>query len=267
MTNDAQNGSTPDQARPSIAAPNRRTLLRRGIGAAPVVLGTLASRSALGTGTGAFCTRSLAMSGNLSRGPIGSCGVSPGCWKNKAKNEWYIQDGTKKIQQIFDVFADTGGKPQWRISTPGNAANVRANVCNGNISYFKGSFMEGLNGTVHAYCVLKSDANTYKSTSPNVVEITGNGFLSQIICGALNAAFFRDSGVFPSQLLFPYSLLEVINLVNSQLRSKTFKTNTDATTATGYLNKLFSDTITDGYECGMIDGPSSQSYYVPDPIT
>jgi len=248
-----------------LAAPNRRTLLRRGIGAAPVVLGTLASRSALGTGT--VCTRSMAMSGNLSRGPIGSCGVSPGCWKNKAKYEWWIADGTKKIQQIFDVFADTSNKPQWRISTAGNAANVRSNLISGNINYFKGSFMEGLNGTVHAYCVLKTDANTYKTTSPNVVEITGNGFLSQIICGALNAAFFRDSGVFPSQLLFPYSLVEVINLVNSQLRSKTFKTSSEVTSVTTGLNNLFSATITDGYECGWIDGPSSQSYYVPDPIT
>ena len=86
-------------------------------------------------------------------------------------------------------------------------------------------------------------------------------------CAALNAAFFRDSGVFPSSTLFPYTLLQVVNLVNSTLRSKTFKTNTDATTSTTSLNNTFSATITDGYECGMIDGPSSQSYYVPDPIT
>jgi hypothetical protein len=256
---------TSDAKTPRLDAPNRRVMLRRGLGAAPI-LATLSSRSALGTGT-TKCTTSLAMSGNLSRGPLGSCGVSPGCWKNKAASEWWIQDGAKRIQEIFDVFKDTSNKPQWRISTPGNAANVRSNLLSGNLAYFKGSFMQGLNGTVHAYCVLKSNSTTYKSTSPNVVELTGNGFLSQLISAALNAAFFRDSGLFGAQQLYPYSLFEVVNTVNNKLRGQVFKTSSEVTSATTYLNNLFSATITDGYECGQIDGPSSNSYFIPDPIT
>jgi hypothetical protein len=247
-----------------VDLPNRRTLLWRGLGAAPV-LATLSSRSALGGP--AACTASIAMSGNLSRGPIGSCGVSPGCWKNKAADQWYIQDGPKKIQEMFGAFADTTGKPQWRISTPGDAANVRSNLLSGNLSYFKGSFMQGLNGLVHAYCVLKTDANTYKTTSPNVIEITGNGFLSQLISSGLNAAFFRESGLFGSQQLYPYSLLQVAATVNNRLRGQVFKTNADTLNTSSSLNSLFEATITDGYECGQIDRPSSSAYFVPAPIT
>jgi hypothetical protein len=255
---------TSDAKTPRLDAPNRRAMLRRGLGAAPI-LATLSSRSALGGSS--LCTKSIAMSGNLSRGPLGSCGVSPGCWKNNASTDWWIKDGPKKIQEIFDVFADTSNKPQWRISTPGNATNVRNNLLSGNLSYFSGSFMQGLNGQVHAYCVLKSTSTTYKSTSPNVVELTGNGFLSQLISAALNAAFFRDSGQFGAGQLYPYSLVEVINLVNGTLRGQVFKTSAEVTSKTTYLNNLFSATITDGYECGQIDGPGANQYFVPDPIS
>ena len=210
-----------DQGRKSA----RRTLLRRGLGAAPV-LATLSSRSALGATS--LCTKSMAMSGNLSRGTLSSCGVSPGCWKNKGSAEWWIAEGPKRIQEIFDAFIDApngtnGYKPQWRVSLSGNGYNVYKNIKNVSYSEFAGSFTQGLYGDVHAYCVLKGTDGNYKTTPDNVVEITGNGFLSQLISAALNAAFFRDSGSFGVSQLYPYSLYDVINLVNSNPSTKFHK--------------------------------------------
>jgi hypothetical protein len=191
--------------------------------------------------------------------------------EKKASSEWWIADGPKRIQQIFDVFIDApngtnGYKPQWRVSLSGNGYNVHQNIKSISYSGFAGSFTQGLYGDVHAYCVLKGTDGNYKKTPDNVVEITGNGFLSQLISAALNAAFFRDSGLFGVSQLYPYSLYDVVSLVNSALRQN-FTSPSQVSAAIMYLNNTFSSTITDGYECGLIEAPSSKSMFVPDPIT
>jgi hypothetical protein len=210
----------PDSNSKTPHTQQRPALGRRGfvLAGAPIIL-TLANRPALASGKkgggGFVCSMSILASANLSN-PVeagANCGVSPGCWKNRA----YDESGTKlwestgytPTQTVGDVFPPPAPSAtgKWKWSDP--------------------------NKTLHQALGSDPPKLGYKYGSNSTNYNSGNGVINEIIAGFLNANAFNGGHLLFGMVMnghYPYSPGEITGAF-SVLWAKTPSSESGVTSA------------------------------------